>query len=314
MASTSAPQFSVANPGVTTIGWIGTGVMGKSMCSHILNKGYKVTVYNRSVEKTKPLEELGAKVASSPLEVAQNSNIVFTILGYPHDVREVVLGNNGVLQGLKPGSVYVDMTTSEPNLAKEIATAAEKKGVAALDAPVSGGDIGARNAALSIMIGGTPEAVAAVNPLFEVMGKNIRHMGPAGSGQHTKMFNQILISTTMIGVIEGLLYAYRAGLDLEEAIKAVGSGAAGSWSINNYGPRIIQRNFEPGFFVKHFIKDMKIALDESKRMHLKLPGLELALKLYEELAALGYEEKGTQALMLAFEKMNNIEIPKPASK
>lgn len=312
MAST--PTFNVAKPGETTVGWIGTGVMGKSMCGHILKAGYKVTVYNRSVEKTKPLEELGAKVAASPLEVAQNSNIVFTILGYPHDVREVVLGEKGVLKGLKPGSIFVDMTTSEPNLAKEIAEEATKNGSAALDAPVSGGDVGAREARLSIMIGGAQEVVTAVDPLLRVMGQNIRLMGPPGSGQHTKMFNQILISTTMIGVMEGLLYAYKAGLDMDEAIKAVGSGAAGSWSINNYGPRIIQRNFDPGFFVEHFIKDMKIALAECQRMKLNVPGLELALKLYQELEAMGHGRKGTQALMLAFEKMSNIEIPKPAPK
>lgn len=283
------------------------------MCSHILKAGYQVTVYNRSIEKTKPLQELGATVASSPFEVAQKSNIVFTILGYPHDVREVVLGNNGVLQGLKAGSIYVDMTTSEPNLAKEIAEEATKKGIAALDAPVSGGDIGAREARLSIMIGGAQEAVTAATPLFEVMGKNIRHMGPAGSGQHTKMFNQILISTMMIGVVEGLLYAYRAGLDLDEAIKAVGAGAAGSWSINNLGPRIVARNFDPGFFVEHFIKDMKIAMAESQRMNLKLPGLELALRFYQELEAMGHGRLGTQSLMLVFEKMNNVEIKSKSS-
>jgi len=284
--------------------------MGKSMCGHILKAGYQVTVYNRTIEKTKPLEELGAKVVSSPKEVALNSDVVFTILGYPHDVRQVVLGDDGILQGLKSGSIFVDMTTSEPNLAKEIAEQATKKGCAALDAPVSGGDIGAREARLSIMIGGQQEAVTAVDPLLKLMGQNIRLMGGSGSGQHTKMFNQILISTTMIGVIEGLLYCFKAGLDMDEAIKAVGSGAAGSWSINNYGPRIIQRNFDPGFFVEHFIKDMKIALAESKRMNLQMPGLELALKLYQELEAMGHGRKGTQALMLAFEKMNNIELSK----
>jgi len=215
-----------------------------------------------------------------------------------------------VLEGLKPGSVLVDMTTSEPNLAKEIAEEAAKRGVIALDAPVSGGDIGAREARLSIMVGGEASGLTAVEPLLRLMGQNIRHMGGPGSGQHTKMFNQILISSTMIGVIEGLLYSYKAGLDLDEAIKAVGSGAAGSWSINNLGPRIVQRNFDPGFFVEHFIKDMKIAVSESKRMGLNLPGLDLALKLYQELEAQGHGKKGTHALMLAFEKMNNVEIPK----
>lgn len=230
-------------------------------------------------------------------------------------MREVILGGGkdgkkGVLEGLKPGCILVDMTTSEPNLAKEIAEEAAKRGIAALDAPVSGGDIGAREARLSIMIGGEAATLTAVDPLLRLMGQNIRHMGAAGAGQHTKMFNQILISTTMIGVVEGLLYAHKAGLDLDEAIKAVGSGAAGSWSINNYGPRIVQRNFDPGFFVEHFIKDMKIALAESKRMGLTLPGLELALKFYQELEAMGHGRKGTHALMLVLEKMNNTEIPK----
>jgi len=214
------------------------------------------------------------------------------------------------LEGLKPGCILVDMTTSEPNLAKEIAEEAAKHSVAALDAPVSGGDIGAREARLSIMVGGDTAALAAADPLLRLMGQNIRHMGGPGAGQHTKMFNQILIANNMIGVIEGLLYAYKAGLDLDEAIKAVGSGAAGSWSINNLGPRIVQRNFDPGFFVEHFIKDMKIAVAESKRMGLNLPGLDLALKLYQELEAQGHGKKGTHALMLAFEKMNNVEIPK----
>jgi len=314
MASTQVP--TTAEPGHTHIGWIGTGVMGKSMCGHLIKAGYHATVYNRTVEKTKPLVELGATVGSSPYEVAQQSSVVFTILGYPHDVREVILGKEGqpgVLDGLKPGSILVDMTTSEPNLAKEIAEAAAKRSIFALDAPVSGGDIGAREARLSIMVGGDAAALKAIDPLLRLMGQNIRHMGGAGAGQHTKMFNQILISTTMIGVVEGLLYAYKAGLDLDEAIKAVGSGAAGSWSINNLGPRIVQRNFDPGFFVEHFIKDMKIALSESKRMGLTLPGLELALRLYQELEAQGHGRKGTQGLMLAFEKMNNVEIPKKTS-
>jgi 3-hydroxyisobutyrate dehydrogenase len=308
-----ATTIPIAKPGETKIGWIGTGVMGKSMCGHLIKAGYQATVYNRSSEKTKPLVDQGAVAAASPYEVAQKSDVVFTILGYPHDVREVILGKDGkqgVLDGLRPGCVLVDMTTSEPNLAKEIAEAATKRGVLALDAPVSGGDIGAREARLSIMIGGESAALTAVDPLLRLMGQNIRHMGGAGAGQHTKMFNQILISTTMIGVVEGLLYAYKAGLDLEEAIKAVGSGAAGSWSINNYGPRIVQRNFDPGFFVEHFIKDMKIALSESKRMGLNLPGLELALRFYQELESQGHGRKGTHALMLAFEKMNNVEIPK----
>jgi 3-hydroxyisobutyrate dehydrogenase len=296
-----------ADPGRTRIGWIGTGVMGRWMCQHLMIKGYKATVYNRTKDKAKPLLDQGAAWADTPQHVAEKSDIVFAIVGFPKDVREVFLGSQGALAGTKAGAVLVDMTTSEPSLAREIATAAKAKGVYSVDAPVSGGDVGAKNAALSIMVGGDAEAVEAVMPCFECMGKTIVHQGPAGAGQHTKMVNQILIASNMVGVCEGLLYAYKSGLDAKTVLQSVSVGAAGSWSLSNLGPRIIDRNFEPGFFVEHFIKDMGIALDEAKRMGLVLPGLALANQLYLAVQAQGYGRKGTHALMLALESLANVK-------
>ncbi len=296
-----------AEPGKTRVGWIGTGVMGLSMCRHLITKGYTATVYNRSRDKAKPLLDVGAAWADSPKGVAERSDVVFAIVGFPQDVREVFLGTQGALPGSKPGTMLVDMTTSEPSLAKEIYEQAKAKGVASVDAPVSGGDVGAKNAALSIMVGGDAAAVEAVRPLLECMGKTIVHQGPAGAGQHTKMVNQILIATNMIGVCEALLYGYKAGLDLNTVLQSVGGGAAASWSLSNLGPRIIDRNFEPGFFVEHFIKDMGIALDESKRMGLVMPGLALANQLYLAVKAQGWGRKGTHALMLALEQLSNVK-------
>ena len=293
-------------PGTTRIGWIGTGVMGSSMCGHLIKGGYRATVFNRTADRLKPLIELGAEAAGSPREVAEKSDVIFTIVGFPKDVREVILGESGVLSGAAPGSYVVDMTTSEPALAREIADLARIKGVHSVDAPVSGGDIGAKEARLSIMVGGETEAVEALTPLFQLMGKTIVHQGGPGAGQHTKMVNQILIATNMIGVCEALLYGYRAGLDLNQVLQSVGSGAAGSWALNNLGPRMMVSNFEPGFFVEHFLKDMGIALDEAKRMNLALPGLALAEQLYRAVAAQGYARKGTQALLLALAHLSAI--------
>lgn len=232
-------------------------------------------------------------------------DIVFTVVGYPSDVRSVVLDPySGLLSNMKKGGIIVDMTTSEPSLAKEIYEAAKVRGVSTLDAPVSGGDVGAREATLSIMVGGDAETVKTTMPFFNIMGKNVRHMGGPGAGQHTKMVNQILIATNMIGVVEGLLYAKKAGLDLNEAIQAVGAGAAGSWSISNLGPRIARRDFQPGFFVEHFLKDLGIALKEAERMNLSLPGLALANQLYIAVKAQGHGRMGTHALMLALEQLN----------
>jgi len=288
------------------IGWVGTGMMGGSMCGHILGAGHQVSVFTRTKERAEGLFQKGAQWKESPREVAESSDVVFSIVSYPRDVEDALLSPHGVLAGLGEGGIVVDMTTSSPNLAVRICGEAKKKGCFALDAPVSGGDVGAKNAALAIMVGGDRDVFDRVLPLFEIMGKAITYMGKAGSGQHTKMVNQIHIATTMIGTVECLLYAYKAGLDMSEAIKAIGSGAAGSWSINNYGPRIVKRNFEPGFFIEHFIKDMGIALDEAKRMDLSLPGLSLAQEFYIAAKAQGLGKKGTQALYLVFEKLNGI--------
>ncbi len=294
-------------PGKTRLGWIGTGVMGNSMCGHLLAKGFAVTVYNRTQARAQGLVQRGAVWADSPRAVAQASDVVFTIVGFPSDVRQVVLGADGALAGSAAGNILVDMTTSEPSLAEEIAAAAKAKGVYSVDAPVSGGDIGAREARLSIMIGGDPAVVEALRPCWDAMGKTIVHQGGPGAGQHTKMVNQILIASNMIGVCEALLYGYRAGLNLETVIQSVGPGAAGSWSLANLGPRIISNNFAPGFVVEHFIKDMGIALAESKRMGLAMPGLALAQQLYVALAAQGHAKDGTHALELALAKLSGID-------
>src|SRR5688572_20401300 len=294
-------------PGKTRIGWIGTGVMGSSMCGHLIAKGFSATVYNRTKEKAKGLLDKGAKWGDSPKAVAQQSDVVFTIVGFPSDVRHVVLGPDGTLAGSKAGNILVDMTTSEPSLAVEIAEAAKKKGVHSVDAPVSGGDVGAREARLSIMIGGDKEVVDALKPCWEAMGKTIIHQGGHGAGQHTKAVNQVLIASNMIGVCEALLYGYKAGLDLNTVLQSVSTGAAGSWSLSNLGPRIINNNFDPGFFVEHFIKDMGIALDEANRMGLALPGLALAKQLYVSLASNGGARLGVQALQLSLAKMSGID-------
>lgn len=293
-------------PEETRIGWIGTGVMGSSMCGHLMAAGYRATVSNRTPSKAKALVDQGATFVDTPREVAAASDVVFTIVGYPGDVREVTLGPEGTLVGMKADGVLVEMTTSEPALAREIFEAAKAKGVHAVDAPVSGGDIGAKEARLSIMVGGEGPAVEALMPMFRAMGKTIVHQGPAGAGQHTKMVNQILIATNMIGVCEALLYGHKAGLDLEQVLQSVGTGAAGSWSLNNLGPRIIAGNFDPGFFVEHFLKDMGIALAEARRMKLALPGLALAEQLYRAVEARGDGRKGTQALMLALAGLSEV--------
>ncbi len=294
-------------PGVTRVGWIGTGVMGSSMVGHLMAAGYAATIYNRNRSKAEPLLAKGATWAATPKALAEQSDVIFSIVGYPKDVREVLLGADGALAGAKSGAILVDMTTSEPSLAVEIAAAANAKGVHSVDAPVSGGDIGAKNAALSIMVGGDKAVVDALLPLFSVMGKTIVHQGPSGAGQHTKMVNQILIATGMIGVCEALLYGYKAGLDLETVLKSVSTGAAGSWSLSNLAPRMMANNFDPGFFVEHFIKDMGIALAESRKMGLSMPGLALAEQLYISVQSRGYGRNGTAALLLALGEMSGID-------
>jgi 3-hydroxyisobutyrate dehydrogenase len=295
------------DPTRTRVGWIGTGVMGASMCGHLLSKGFSVTVHSRTRRKAEPLLARGATWADSPAAVADACDVVFLMVGLPVDVRACLLGDSGVIAHARQGSVVADMSTSEPSLAREIATAATARGLHAVDAPVSGGDVGAREARLSIMIGGDAVVVRALEPFWSAMGKTWVHQGPAGAGQHTKMVNQILIATMMIGVCEALLYGWRAGLDLERVLQSVASGAAGSWSLSNYGPRIIAGNFEPGFFVEHFLKDMGIALAEARRMKLSLPGLALAEQLYASVQACGWGQKGTHSLQLALARLSNID-------
>lgn len=280
----------------TVVGFIGTGVMGKSMASNLLKAGYPVVVYSRTKEKAESLLEEGAKWANTPKEVAEAANVIITIVGYPADVKEVYLGENGLIPSGRKDTYVIDMTTSTPSLAVEIFEAAEAKGMHALDAPVSGGDVGAREARLSIMVGGKEEDFQAVLPIFECLGTNIVYQGKAGAGQHTKMCNQIVIASGMIGVSEAIVYAERSGLDPENVLKSIASGAAGSWSLSNLAPRMIAGNFEPGFYIKHFIKDMNIALEEAEKMGMEAPGLALAQSLYKQLAEAGEENSGTQAL------------------
>jgi 3-hydroxyisobutyrate dehydrogenase len=281
--------------------------MGVSMCGHLIRRGHPMTVYNRTKSKAEPLIEAGATWVDTPRAVAQASEVVFSIVGFPDDVRQTILGDDGALAGCDAGNMIVDMTTSEPALAIEIAKLAAEKGVHSVDAPVSGGDVGAREARLSIMVGGERSSVDKVMPLFEAMGQTVVHQGGPGAGQHTKMVNQTLIATNMIGVCEALMYGHKAGLDLPTVMKSVASGAAGSWSLSNLGPRIIDGNFDPGFYVEHFLKDMGIALAESRRMGLELPGLALAEKLYQDVREQGNGRMGTHALQLTLAKLSGVD-------
>jgi len=298
----------VAMPGATRIGWIGTGVMGSSMCGHLLAAGYRVILHSRTKAKAQPLLDLGAMWAENQRAVAAESDILFTMVGFPQDVRTVYFGETGVFAGAQPDTVLIDMTTTDPALSREIAERATGKGLFAIDAPVSGGDVGARNAALSIMVGGDRAAMQAVMPLFELLGKKIVHQGGPGTGQQAKLCNQIVIAGTMIGVCESLLYGYKAGLDLNRMLDSIRGGAAACWTLDNLAPRILQRNFDPGFFVEHFVKDMGLALEESKRMGLVLPGLTLVHQLYHRVVALGHGRSGTDALILALEDLCKIHI------
>lgn len=288
------------------IGWIGTGVMGNAMCGHLLDAGHALSVFNRTRSKADNLISSGAQWRDSPKSVAAASDIVFSIVGFPVDVEQVLLGPEGALAGAKADSIIVDMTTSSPELAGRIYAEARQKGVWALDAPVSGGDIGAQSGTLAIMVGGDHAIFEKIRPLFECMGKNIARMGRAGAGQHTKMCNQILIAGTMMGTVESLLYAQRAGMDLDAVIDVIGQGAASSWCINNLGRRIARKDFNPGFFIKHFIKDMGIALAEAARMNLSLPGLALVHQFYMAAKALDLQNSGTQGLYQVLAHINNM--------
>jgi 3-hydroxyisobutyrate dehydrogenase len=309
LVSESVPRLVA--PSDTRVGWIGTGVMGGSMCRHLQEAKYRLTIYTRHRSKASPILANGGIWADSPAAVAEQTDVVVTMVGFPSDVREVYFGAYGVLAGTRPGMVLIDMTTTEPALAQEIAQAALARGACAVDAPVSGGDVGARQATLSIMVGGETKAVQAVIPLLECLGKKIVHQGDPGTGQHAKLCNQIVIAGTMIGVCESLLYGHRAGLQLDRMLESIRGGAAACWTLDNLAPRILTRDFAPGFFVEHFIKDMGIALEEARRRRLTLPGLALAHRLYEKVRALGHGRSGTHALMLALEDLSRTDRPDP---
>ncbi|MBC1412533.1 NAD(P)-dependent oxidoreductase [Listeria welshimeri] len=279
------------------IGFVGTGVMGSSMASHLLEAGYDVFIYTRTKSKAEELLTKGAKWTDTPQALAKKVDVLISMVGYPKDVEELYLGQNGFLENLSAGAVAIDMTTSSPVLAKKIAEAFREKGIGALDAPVSGGDIGAKNGTLAIMVGGAEDVFLKVKPIFEILGSSVILQGDAGAGQHTKMVNQIAIASNMIGVTEAIIYAEAAGLNPARVLESISGGAAGSWSLSNLIPRVLQDDFSPGFFIKHFIKDMGIALSEAKQMGLELPGLSLAEKMYQTLADQGLSEEGTQALI-----------------
>ncbi len=288
------------------IGWIGTGVMGASMVSHLLDAGHDVTVHNRTAARAEPLVERGAVWADSPAAVTVDADVIGMMVGFPADVREIALGPDGVLAHMAPGSTLVDFTTSDPALAIELAAAGATRRVGVLDAPVSGGDVGARAATLSIMVGGSREVLDGVRPTLELLGSTIVWQGPPGAGQHTKAVNQILIAGTMMGVCEALVYARSAGLDPATVLESVGGGAAASWSLANLAPRILARDLGPGFFVEHFVKDLGIALDHADRSGLDLPALGLARDLYLSLAEGGHSRDGTQALILEVARRSGV--------
>ncbi len=279
------------------VGFIGMGVMGVSIVRHLLKKGYSVTVYNRTKSKAEPLIEEGARWAESPLELTNQSDLVFTMVGYPKDVEEVYYSEQGIFNGNVEGKVLIDLTTSTPSLAMKISETAKEKGAATLDAPVSGGDLGAEKGTLTIMVGGEEETFNQVKDILEVFSASMTLHGPSGSGQHTKAANQIMVAGTMTGITELMIYAKRAGLDLEKVSETVNGGAGRNWSLENYAPRIINDDYSPGFFVKHFIKDLGIALDEAERMGIDLPATRRAKELYDQLKDAGYGNDGTQSLV-----------------
>ncbi|PIN04844.1 putative dehydrogenase [Handroanthus impetiginosus] len=316
MATTTdaAAAAEPISPSNTKLGWIGTGVMGRSMCSHLLKAGYTLTIYTRTKSKADSLLSTGAHWADSPKSLASQSDVVFSIVGYPSDVRHVILDpSSGALTGLRPGGVVIDMTTSDPSLAVEIHSAACAAGCSSVDAPVSGGDRGARLAALSIFAGGDENLVTRLTPLLNHLGK-VYYMGGPGKGQFCKLANQVTIASTMVGLCEGLIYAHKAGLDLTNYLNAISTGAAGSKSLDLYGSRILNRDFEAGFYVNHFVKDLGICLRECQNMGLALPGLALAQQLYLSLKAYGEGDLGTQALVLALERLNNVSLSQGEKK
>jgi len=289
-----------------SIGWIGTGIMGSPMAGHLMKSGYRIKVNNRTREKARSLEDAGAEWCGTPAELAAVSDIIFTIIGYPEDVEQVYFGTDGIFSKIRPGTILVDMTTTLPSLAGRIFKEAVKSEATSVDAPVSGGELGAVNGTLSIMVGGDEAIVRNIMPLFETFGKNIVYQGPAGSGQHTKMCNQITIAGTMIGVCEALVYGYKAGLDPDTVLKSISKGAAGCWSLDVLAPKIVQGDFNPGFMIDHLVKDLGIALREAEAMKLSLPGLALVKQLYTSLQAKDLGKLGTQALFLVLKDLSNL--------
>lgn len=291
------------------IGWIGTGVMGLSMAGHLLDRGFPLTVFNRTMAKAKPLIDRGARAAASPREVGENSDAVFTIVGYPSDVEAVTIGPEGALSGMKKGGVLCDMTTSSPTLAARIARVAAEKGVLGMDAPVTGGDVGAKKATLSIFVGGSAEGLDIIRPCLEAMGQKIMHCGGAGLGQRAKLANQAAIAGVMFSVCESLLFAAKSGLDVRRWHELVAAGAAGSVAMGTLGMRMIDGDFEPGFFINHFVKDLGLVLEECRRMRIVLPGVELADRFYRSMQGRGRGSRGTQDLINALAEFSGAHWP-----
>ena len=288
------------------IGWIGLGVMGSPMVFNLVSAGYPVSVFSRTKSKAVTVLEAGARWVDDICQLSRTSDIVCTMVGYPEDLEKVVLSENGVLANMSPESILIDFTTSSPELAQRISGVASERQVFSIDAPVSGGDVGAKSATLAIMCGGDEKAFSMVEPFLQNLGDKIKYFGLSGAGQRVKMSNQILIASTMVGMVESMLYAERAGLDVSQVINLIGKGAAGCWSINQLGPRILNGDWKPGFYIKHFLKDMRIALDDSEKMGLKLEGLALAQRFYSMTEGYNFEKDGTQALMKILRSLNSI--------
>lgn len=289
------------------IGWIGTGIMGNLMAKHLVNAGYNLNVHNRTKEKASELVALGATWFDTPADIAANSDVIITMIGFPKDVEECYFGEQGIFKKIKSGSLLIDMTTTRPSLAVKISEEAQRVGAEFIDAPVSGGQVGAANASLSIMIGGKKEVVDSALPIFQVMGKNMVYQGKAGAGQHTKMCNQVTIAGTMIGVCEGLIYGVKAGLDLNTMLESISKGAAACWTLDVLAPKVVKGDFAPGFSVDNFVKDLTIALEEAEAMQLSLPGLALVKQLYLSIQALGKGSSGTQVLYLVLKRLANMD-------
>ncbi|OQB95538.1 MAG: 2-hydroxy-3-oxopropionate reductase [Spirochaetes bacterium ADurb.Bin110] len=285
-----------------TIGFIGLGVMGSPMAGHIRASGERLLVYTRTKSKASLVLDAGAEWRDSPNQIAEECDVILTMVGYPKDVEEIYFGPDGLIENARPGTILVDLTTSRPDLAVRIYESAKAHGLSAIDAPVSGGDIGAKNATLTIMVGGEEETFEKVKSLLEIMGKTVILQGGPGAGQHTKMANQIAVAGNLLGTVEALIYAKNAGLDPKHVLLSIANGAAQSWQLSNNAPRMLQRNFDPGFYIKHFLKDLRIALDSAHAMHIELPMLALSEQLFAKMVNEGMGELGTQAIYLLYER------------